>query len=52
MFLNEYILHHLYVIVYSENLYLRVTINTSFANIYKTVIISSENRQNNIKYAM
>lgn len=37
MFLNEYILHHLYVIVYPENLYLKVTINTSFTNIYTKI---------------
>ena len=37
MFLNEYILHHLYVIVYSESLYLKITINTSFANIYTKI---------------
>ena len=37
MFLNEHILHHLYVIVYPENLYLKVTINTSFANIYTKI---------------
>ena len=34
MFLNEYILHHLYVIVYSKGHYSRITINTSFDNIY------------------
>lgn len=37
MFLNEYILHHLYVIVYRLAGKFRVTINTSFANIYTKI---------------
>ena len=37
MFLNEYILHHLYVIVYRLTGNFRVTINTSIANIYTKI---------------
>lgn len=37
MFLNRYILHYLYIIVYRMTGNFRVTINTSFANIYKKI---------------